>query len=130
MSSRVSRCRCCTENEKRDITRDDIYRGVCVCNASPQTHTHTPTHQHTHPHTHTLWAVPQTPAITQMWREEAITRDGINRSGRHAHTCTHFSRAHTLSPVRRGDAVAPRIGSVQREPAGGKKEKWKEMNTD
>ena len=52
----------------------------------------------------------------------------IDQEGMHTHTHTH---THTLSPVRRGDAVAPRIGSVQREPAaGGKREKWKEVNTD
>lgn len=38
--------------------------------------------------------------------------------------CTHTHR-HSLfslspSPAQRGDAVAPRIGSVHREPAGGK----------
>lgn len=45
----------------------------------------------THADTHTLGShtLPQTPAVTQMWREEAITRDGINRSGRHAHTHSH-----------------------------------------
>lgn len=35
----------------------------------------------------------QTAAVAQMWREEAITRDGINRSGR---------RAARLSPVQPG----------------------------
>lgn len=47
----------------------------------------------------------------------------IDQEGMHTHM--HISLAHTLSPVRRGDAVAPRIGFVQRKPAGGKREKWK-----
>ncbi len=56
-----------------------------------------------HAHTHTLslslgsHTLPQTPAVTQMWSEEAITRGCINRSGKHAHTYTHTrARAHTL----------------------------------
>lgn len=40
------------------------------------------------------------------------------------------ARAHARTPVQSEDAVAPRISSVQREPAGEKREKWKEMNTD
>lgn len=38
--------------------------------------------------------------------------------------------AHTSTPVQSGDAVAPGIGSVQRESVGEKRDKWKEMNTD
>ena len=74
----MSRCRCFTENEKREITRDDIEREVCAS-------------------THTLGrhTLLQTLAVTQMWRQEVITRGSINRSGRHAHTHTH-THTHTL----------------------------------
>lgn len=57
-----------------------------------------------------------------MWREEAITRERvlIDQDGMHAHTQTLAFLSLSPSPAQRGDAVAPRIGSVHREPAGGK----------
>lgn len=100
----VSYCRGCCENEKRERSLERVF--IVEKSVEPQ-HTLTQTLG-----SHTL---PQTLAVTQMWREEAITRGGINRSGWHAHTHTH-------TPVQREDAVAPRIGSVQCLPAGGKRE--------
>lgn len=65
------------EKEKREQTQELIF---IVCNA-PRVHALG---------SHTLL---QTAAVAQMWREQAITRDGINRSGR---------RASRLSPARPG----------------------------
>lgn len=100
------------EGEERTNTRDDIYR---VCNA-PRAHTLG---------SHTLL---QTAAVAQMWREEAITRDGINRSGRRASrlspaqpgTCgsskNRFGAAVQLGRERKGRQECRSVGSKQ---AGG-----------
>lgn len=84
----VSCCRCCSEDEKREISRDGIYRGV----SGKSTHGLG---------SHTLL---QTLAVTQMWREEAITRERvlIDQDGVHAHTQTLAFLSLTLTSAARG----------------------------
>lgn len=75
---------------------------------------------YTHTETHFLGShtLLQTPTVTQMSREEAITGDDINRSGRHASRRTH----HSLPVAERGCG-----NSKNRLSAVVGREKWKEM---
>lgn len=70
--------RCFLEKEKREQTPEMIFIESVMHRALHTLGSHT---------------LLQTAAVAQMWREEAITRDGINRSGR---------RASRLSPARPG----------------------------